>query len=169
MFAVNLFFAIIWIGLVIPKKSILCGSTGLKLSKPKFAGYRKTRYILRVKDNQAKLRQDIEDWFVHGDQQNFHNMTMNYHETISKTSGRVEIRRCWAISDKLAMEHIRHMRVGQAYKPLFVFSVRRAQLRKQRTLALNLLKQDKTKSSLKQKRFRAAMDISFLWQLLSQV
>jgi hypothetical protein len=45
-----------------------------------------------VKDNQANLRQDIEDWFVHGDQQYFQNMTMNYHETVSKTSGRVEMR-----------------------------------------------------------------------------
>jgi len=32
-----------------------------------------------------------------------------------------------------------------------------------------LLKQDKTKSSLKQKRFRAAMDNAFLFQLLTQI
>ncbi|MGJ3238005.1 MAG: ISAs1 family transposase [Anaerolineae bacterium] len=68
----------------------------------------KADYLLCVKDNQSNLRQDIEDRFVHGDQQNFQNMTMNDHETVSKTSGRVEIRRCWAISDPLAMEHIRH-------------------------------------------------------------
>jgi hypothetical protein len=37
------------------------------------------------------------------------------------------------------------------------------------TIALNLLKHDKTTSSLKQKRFRAAMDNSFLGQLLTQV
>ena len=188
----------------------------------------KADYLLRVKDNQAKLRQDIEDWFVHGDQQDFYNMTMDYHETVSKTSGRVEIRRCWAISDKLAMEHIRHyegwvdlqtmvrvqretrttektthetayyitslphdaqrildatrhhwaiensfhwvldvtfgedlsrIRIGESSENMAVL----------RTIALNLLKQDKTKSSLKQKRFRAAMDNSFLWQLLAQV
>jgi hypothetical protein len=38
-----------------------------------------------------------------------------------------------------------------------------------RTIALNLLKQDTSKSSLKQKRFRAAMDNDFLFQLLTQV
>lgn len=38
-----------------------------------------------------------------------------------------------------------------------------------RTIALNLPKQDNTKSSLKQKRFWATMDNSFLWQLLTQV
>ena len=149
-------------------------------------------------------------------------------ETVNKTSGRVEIRRCWAISDPLAMEHIRHyegwadlqtivrvqretrtgdktthdtayyitslahdaqrilaatrhhwaiensfhwvldvtfgedlsrIRIGESAENMAVL----------RTIALNLLKQDKTKSSLKQKRFRAAMDNSFLWQLLTQL
>lgn len=36
-------------------------------------------------------------------------------------------------------------------------------------LALNLLKQDHSKGSLKQKRFRAALDEDFLFRLLSQV
>lgn len=188
----------------------------------------KADYLLCVKDNQAKLKQDIEDWFVHGDQQHFQNMTMNYHETISKTNGRVEIRRCWAISDKIAMEHIRHyqgwadlqtmvrvqretrtadkithdtayyitsllpdarrilaatrhhwaiensfhwvldvtfgedlsrIRIGESSENMAVL----------RTIALNLLKHDKSKSSLKQKRFRAAMDNTFLFQLLTQI
>lgn len=188
----------------------------------------KADYLLRVKDNQAKLRQDIEDCFVHGDQQGFQNMTMNYHNAVSKTNGRVEIRQCWAISDPVAMEHIRHyegwadlqtivrvqretrigdksthetayyitslphdaqrileatrhhwaiensfhwvldvtfgedlsrIRIGESAENMAVL----------RTIALNLLKQDKTKSSLKQKRFRAAMDNAFLWQLLPQV
>lgn len=68
----------------------------------------KEDYILRVKDNQLNLRQDIEDWFVYGDQQQFVDMDMDYVEQVSKTSGRVEIRRCWAIADTVAMEHIRH-------------------------------------------------------------
>lgn len=188
----------------------------------------KADYLLCVKNNQAKLRQDIEDWFGHGDQQHFHAMTMNYHETISKTSGRVEIRRCWAISDKVAIEHIRHyegwtdlqtivrlqretriagktthetayyitslphdaqrileatrhhwaiensfhwvldvtfgedlsrIRIGESSENMAVL----------RTIALNLLKHDNTKSSLKQKRFRAAMDNAFLFQLLTQI
>ena len=68
----------------------------------------KADYLLQVKDNQAKLRQDLEDWFAHGDQQDFQQMTMNYHKTVSKTNGRIEIRQCWAIADPIAMEHIRH-------------------------------------------------------------
>jgi predicted transposase YbfD/YdcC len=38
-----------------------------------------------------------------------------------------------------------------------------------RTIALNLLKQHPSSSSLKQKRFRAAMDNPFLFHLLTQV
>ncbi len=38
-----------------------------------------------------------------------------------------------------------------------------------RSLALNSLKQDPSKSSLKQKRFRAALDNHFLFQLLTQI
>jgi hypothetical protein len=36
-------------------------------------------------------------------------------------------------------------------------------------LALNILKQDTSKGSLKQKRFQAALDDQFLYQLLSQI
>lgn len=68
----------------------------------------KADYILRVKDNQSTLKQDLEDWFAYGDSQNFIGMQMDFHQTTHKTSGRVEIRRCWAVSDPLAFEHIRH-------------------------------------------------------------
>jgi predicted transposase YbfD/YdcC len=68
----------------------------------------KADYLLRVKDNHSKLKQDIEDWFAYGDSQQFVDMPMDFHQTIHKTSGRIELRRCWAISDPLAFEHIRH-------------------------------------------------------------
>jgi len=38
-----------------------------------------------------------------------------------------------------------------------------------RTMALNLLKHDTSKRSLKQKRFRAAMDNDFLFHLLTRI
>lgn len=188
----------------------------------------KADYVLQVKDNQSKLKQDIDDWFAYGDQQQFANMQMDYHETIEKSRGRIEIRRCWAIADPLAFESIRHhegwadlstmirverecrladkttretayyisslpadaerllaatrhhwaiensfhwvldvtfnedasrIRSGDAAQNMAVF----------RALALNLLKQDDSKGSLKQKRFRAALDEDFLFSLISQV
>jgi len=68
----------------------------------------KADYVLRVKDNQGKLHQDLQDWFAHADQVDFANMDYAYHETINKSHGRIEIRRCWTVSDALAFEYIRH-------------------------------------------------------------
>jgi len=188
----------------------------------------KADYLLQVKDNQANLRLDLEDWFVHGDQQAFRGMNMTYHETISKTSGRVEIRRCWAIADPIAMEHIRHYegwtdlqtivriqretRIGDhtTHDSAYYISSLDPDARRilsasrhhwaiensfhwvldvtfreddsrirsgdapqnmavLRTLALNILKRDTSKGSLKQKRFRASLDDQFLLQLLEQI
>ncbi len=61
-----------------------------------------------MKDNQSQLKQDIEAWFAYGDEQPFAWMRMDFHQTVHKTSGRIEIRRCWAVSDPLAFEHLRH-------------------------------------------------------------
>jgi predicted transposase YbfD/YdcC len=188
----------------------------------------KADYILRVKDNQSTLKQDLVDWFAYGDSQHFAGMDMDFHQTTHKTSGRIEIRQCWAVRDPLAFEHIRHyegwadlnsiirvqrerrngehisqetayyisslstsaamileatqhhwaiensfhwvldvtfgedmsrIRIGESAENMAVL----------RTLALNLLKHDISKSSLKQKRFRAAMDNDFLFRLITQL
>lgn len=187
----------------------------------------KADYLLRVKDNQSKLKQDLEDWFADGDRQQFAGMRMDFHQTVHKTSGRIEIRRCWAVSDPLAFEHIRHhdgwanlnslvrvqreRRVGEqithdtayyisslpadaarllqatqhhwAIENRFhwvmdvTFGEDRSRIRNEesaenmavlRSIALNLLKRDTSKSSLRQKRFRAAMDNDFLLHLITQ-
>jgi len=188
----------------------------------------KADYILCVKDNQSTLKQDLEDWFAYGDQRQFAGMPMDFHATTHKTSGRIEIRRCWAVSDPLAFEHIRHYdgwadlasivriqrerRIGQHTTLETVFYISslpadaarllqatqhhwaiensfhwvmdvtfgedRSRIRNGesaenmavlRTIALNLLKRDTSKSSLRQKRFRAAMDNDFLLHLITQV
>jgi predicted transposase YbfD/YdcC len=187
----------------------------------------KADYVLQVKDNQSRLKQDLEDWFAYGDSQNFASMQMDFHQTTHKTSGRIEIRRCWAVSDPLAFEHIRYYdgwadlnsivriqrerRVGDritqetayyisslpahaarllqatqhhwAIENSFhwvmdvTFGEDHSRIRNHnsaqnmavlRSIALNLLKRDSSKSSLRQKRFRAAMDNDFLLHLLTQ-
>jgi len=189
---------------------------------------KKADYILRVKDNHAKLKQDIEAWFAYGDEQQFAGMRMDFHRTTHKTSGRIEIRQCWVVSDPVAFEYIRHydgwpdlnslIRVERerrdgdkvtrdtayyisslkadaatileatqhhwAIENSFhwvldvTFSEDDSRIRSGesaenmallRAVALNLLKQDTSKSSLRQKRFRAAMDNDFLLHLLTQV
>ncbi|WP_119072832.1 ISAs1 family transposase [Aggregatilinea lenta] len=68
----------------------------------------KADYRLRVKDNQGHLHQDIQDWFAHADHVQFADLQHSSAETVNKGHGRIEIRRCWAISDPLAFEYIRN-------------------------------------------------------------
>ena len=69
---------------------------------------RKADYVLAVKRNQGRLHEDIQDWFAYAQQVAFKDMPHDYHQTVNKTSGRVEIRRCWAIADPHAFEYIRY-------------------------------------------------------------
>ena len=188
----------------------------------------KADYVLSVKDNQGKLHQDIQEWFAYGDQVNFANMESSYYETTNKGHGRIEIRRCWVVSDQLAFEHIRHhegwaglesiVRVqrerrqgnnSQMETAFYISSLAndakvileatrshwaienslhwvldvtfREDVSRIRTgnspqnmtvlrhLALNILKKDTSKGSLRNKRYKAALNTTFLEQLLDQV
>jgi predicted transposase YbfD/YdcC len=188
----------------------------------------KADYVLRVKANQGNLHQDLEDWFAHADRTQFADMAHSYAETVNKGHGRIEIRRCWAISDPLAFEYIRNyagwadlqtiirvqreqrkgsktqtetafyisslsaeadlllrvtryhwavenslhwvldvifreddarVRVGHAAQNMAVL----------RQLALNILKKDHSKGSLRTKRYKSALDVTFLEKLLEQI
>lgn len=189
---------------------------------------KKADYVLSVKENQGKLYQDIQDWFAYGDQVNFENMESRYCETINKGHGRIEIRRCWIVSDRLAFEHIRHhegwadlqsivrvqreRRQGayvQVETAFYISSlahdaelildatrshwaienslhwvldvtfgeddsrIRRGNSPQNMTvlrhLALNILKKDRSKGSLRNKRYKAALNTTFLEKLLEQV
>jgi predicted transposase YbfD/YdcC len=155
-------------------------------------------------------------------------MKMTYHKSVSKMSGRVEIRRCWVVADPVAMDYIRHYdawtdlqsivrvqretRLGAKVTHETAYYITSLSNDAQRilhatrhhwaiensfhwvldvtfreddsrirsgdapqnmavlrTLALNILKRDSSKGSLKQKRFRAGLDDAFLLQLLEQI
>jgi predicted transposase YbfD/YdcC len=188
----------------------------------------KADYLLRLKDNQGNLLQDVEDWFAYADQIDFQDMQHDYHQTINKGHGRIEMRRCWAVADPVAFEYIRHyegwadlqtiVRVQRERRlpdkteqetayyisnlppqaALILDATRQhwavenslhwvldvtfreddSRIRKDngsqnmavlRHVALNILKQDTSKGSLRQKRYRAALDDAFLLKLLSQI
>lgn len=188
----------------------------------------KADYVLRVKDNQGHLHQDIQDWFAHADNVQFADMQHSYAETVNKGHGRIEIRRCWAISDPLAFEYIRNYEgwtdlqtivrvqrerrlpdkteIDTAYyisslpaeaEPLLdatrfhwavenslhwvldvIFREDDARVRVGhaahnmailRQLALNIIKKDSSKGSIRTKRFKAGLDITFLERLLEQI
>ena len=65
-------------------------------------------YVLALKANHGQLYQDVVDWFDWARQSAFKGMAYSYDQTVNKGHGRLEIRRCWAIADPVAFEHIRH-------------------------------------------------------------
>jgi predicted transposase YbfD/YdcC len=78
----------------------------------------KADYLLSVKGNQSNLQQDLVDWFAYGDKVGFSKLKHSYHETVNKDHERIEIRRCWAISDPLAFEYIRHYQAWPELKTI---------------------------------------------------
>jgi predicted transposase YbfD/YdcC len=69
---------------------------------------RQADYLLAVKHNQGHLYDDLHEWFAYAQQVAFRDIPHTYHQTVSKTRGRIETRRCWAIADPHAFEYIRH-------------------------------------------------------------
>jgi len=55
--------------------------------------------VLAVKQNQGYLYKDLEQLFKQGLKNQFKGIEHSYHETINKNHGRLEIRRCWLLSN----------------------------------------------------------------------
>ncbi|AFZ11524.1 transposase IS4 family protein [Crinalium epipsammum PCC 9333] len=60
---------------------------------------RQADYILTVKQNQGYLYKDIEQLFKQAQKNQFQGIDHSYYETINKNHGRLEIRRCWLLSN----------------------------------------------------------------------
>jgi predicted transposase YbfD/YdcC len=65
-------------------------------------------YVLALKANQGQLHADVQEWFAWAKQSNFADMQYSTAQTVNKGHGRIEIRRCYALSDPRAFEVIRH-------------------------------------------------------------
>src|SRR5258707_12805800 len=65
-------------------------------------------YVLALKGNQGQLHQDVQEWFEWAHQSHFKDMDYTFWQTLNKGHGRIEVRRCWALSDPRAFEVIRH-------------------------------------------------------------
>jgi len=54
-------------------------------------------YVLALKANQGNLFKDVQQIFAHAESTQFAGVQSDFHETIDKAHGRVEIRRCWTM------------------------------------------------------------------------
>jgi predicted transposase YbfD/YdcC len=65
-------------------------------------------YVFALKANHPLLHQDVIDWFAWAQQRDFRDVRHDFHQNVNKGHGRLEIRRCWAIHDPLALESMGH-------------------------------------------------------------
>lgn len=56
-------------------------------------------YVLCLKGNQGHLHAETEYFFAQAKLMKFHDVPYDYHETVEKDHGRIEIRRCWMVED----------------------------------------------------------------------
>lgn len=63
-------------------------------------------YVLSVKRNQPQLYEDISETFAYARGRGLGSVSDDFFETVDKGHGRIEIRRCWTISDPECLEYI---------------------------------------------------------------
>jgi predicted transposase YbfD/YdcC len=81
-------------------------------------------YVLSLKENQGHLFEDAKLLFEDLEKSQYKAYAFDYHKTVNKDHGRLEIRECWTISDA---EILRHLRGFENWKKLFTVSRIRAQ------------------------------------------
>ena len=64
-------------------------------------------YVLSVKENQGHLFEDISVLFAVDAASDFKYASFDYHKTVNKGHGRIEIRECWSTSDPAYLKLIR--------------------------------------------------------------
>ena len=63
-------------------------------------------YVLALKQNQPQLYDDVTEMFDHAQGSEFSNLDHHFSETIEKGHGRIEKRRCWAVSDPDHLDYV---------------------------------------------------------------
>jgi predicted transposase YbfD/YdcC len=60
---------------------------------------READYVLALKGNQGTLHRDVQDLFAYAQEIGFQDVAHDFHPTVNKGHGRIEIRRHWTISE----------------------------------------------------------------------
>lgn len=76
---------------------------------------READYVLAVKRNQGTLYADLAELFAGFEECRFHDVESDYHETVNKDHGRLEIRRCWVVTHP---DYLAYLRRYQAWPQL---------------------------------------------------
>ena len=63
-------------------------------------------YVLALKQNQPQLYDDVTEMFDHARRAGFSDLPHHFCETVGKGHGRIEKRRCWAVSDPDHLDYV---------------------------------------------------------------
>ncbi|MCI0555468.1 MAG: ISAs1 family transposase [Anaerolineae bacterium] len=77
-------------------------------------------YILAVKQNQPSLYEDVVELFRGVQEVQLQQVAHTYAESLDKNHGRVERRRCWALSDPAYLNYIRQREAWAQLKTVFM-------------------------------------------------
>ena len=66
-------------------------------------------YVFSLKGNQGTVHKDVIDLFEHAQAVDFRDSGHDVHKTVDKGHGRLEIRRCWTISNPVYLNYIRNL------------------------------------------------------------
>ncbi len=83
-------------------------------------------YALALKENQGDLYENVKDTFTLAQKDQFRGVEHQFHETIEKAHGRLEIRKHWLIDD---LEHLSYLDQEGKWKGLSAIGMVRAERR----------------------------------------
>jgi predicted transposase YbfD/YdcC len=63
-------------------------------------------YVIAVKENQPRLYDDVQTTFRDAQATHFRAIAHDFHQTVEKNHGRLEIRRCWTIAEPSYLEYL---------------------------------------------------------------
>ena len=63
-------------------------------------------YVLSLKGNQGTLHREVQALFAHAEETKFKDVASDFHESVSKDHGRLEVRRHWVITEGEYLEYL---------------------------------------------------------------
>ena len=73
-------------------------------------------YVLALKDNQGNLFEDVKLLFDDLEKSGYKTYSFEYHKTVNKGHGRIEIRECWTISETATISYLRGYKKWEGLK-----------------------------------------------------
>lgn len=88
-------------GCIITIAAMGCQTEGVKTIVAQEADY-----VLSLKGNQGTLHREVQELFTHAQAMQFQEVAHDFHETVNKDHGRLEVRRHWTITEPEYLQYL---------------------------------------------------------------